>query len=239
MKPRSKGKVLIVDDNDNIRLYTATILKKDNFEVILASNRLNAIKTLQKNNDIKVILLDIMMPLMNGYDFLKILRNYEKYNKLKVCVMSAKGNKKDIVKAMTLGANDYLVKVLDKEVLLSRINKLFNISPEQKFCTLKTNLNANLLNSKFNTKFTITEFSEQHLTIETTIEPIIGAQVVFNVPMLNKIFQEDTEFVCTIEYVEKKNDLYYAYASFTGLSETSSMKLRKMAINKEELYELY
>ena len=72
---KSKGKILIVDDSADIRLLLILKLKKAGYEVLAASNGMEALEMVGENKDIKLIILDVMMPVMNGIQTMKLLLN--------------------------------------------------------------------------------------------------------------------------------------------------------------------
>ena len=76
-----KGKILVVDDSADIRLLLILKLKKAGYEVLAASNGMEALEAIGDNKDIKLIVLDVMMPVMNGIQTMKLLLNRIEKNK--------------------------------------------------------------------------------------------------------------------------------------------------------------
>lgn len=105
-----KGKILIAEDETFIaELYHQKFLQ-ENLEVVMAEDGEIAWEKIQ-NEDISIVLLDISMPKMTGLEVLKKIRNDEEKKELPVIVLSNNDGRNDMVTAMDLGANDYLVKV--------------------------------------------------------------------------------------------------------------------------------
>jgi two-component system, NtrC family, response regulator AtoC len=116
-----KFKVLIVDDDDSIRGYISRLLNMSGFEVITASSGKDGLNLLRVNPDVAVVLLDILMPDMDGLETLNEIKKASK--ELPVIMLSALGQTGIIVKAMKAGASDYLVKPFEEEELELAISK--------------------------------------------------------------------------------------------------------------------
>ena len=119
------GKVLVIDDNpkfleDSLPLY--------GFEVEVATDGLKAMKTLSKKNDFDIVLLDVMMPNMNGWDVLKEIRENENTKMLPIIMTTAISEEQKIVKGLKMGADDYIVKPFVLSTLLARIEAVIRRS---------------------------------------------------------------------------------------------------------------
>jgi len=114
-------KILIVDDDFINRKLLQTLLKKypDATEVLEAENGADALNKLARENNIDLILLDIMMPIVNGVEFLKIFRSDIKNSHIPVIVLSTDDTKKTVV--FDCGANDFLRKPIKEEILFGKI----------------------------------------------------------------------------------------------------------------------
>jgi PAS domain S-box-containing protein len=115
-----KGKkVLLVDDDIRNVFALAQILEEREIEVMEAENGEVAVETLKKNRDIDLVLMDIMMPVMDGYEAMKIIRNTPGIDDIPIITLSAKAMKEDYQRAINNGANDYISKPVDVSKLLS------------------------------------------------------------------------------------------------------------------------
>ncbi len=114
------GKILVVDDTENNRALLARHLEKQKHEVLLAENGQAAFELLEKHS-VDLILLDIMMPVMNGFEVLSQLNADTEWKHIPVIVISAADEKDNVIKAIELGAEDYLSKPFDKVLLRARI----------------------------------------------------------------------------------------------------------------------
>ncbi|MHC1686002.1 MAG: response regulator transcription factor [Clostridiaceae bacterium] len=115
-----KKNILIVDDEERIRNLLNAYLKKENFEVFNASNGVEALNIIKKN-DIHLIVLDVMMPVMDGWDTLSRLR--ESY-KTPVIMLTARGEEEDKLQGFEFGVDDYETKPFSPKVLVAKIKAM-------------------------------------------------------------------------------------------------------------------
>jgi CheY-like chemotaxis protein/two-component sensor histidine kinase len=112
-------KILLVDDDMRNLFALSKILKERGMEIIKAENGKNALEMLELHPEIDLVLMDIMMPEMDGYGAMKQIRAQEKFVNLPVIALTAKAMKDDKQKCIDAGANDYITKPIDVERLLS------------------------------------------------------------------------------------------------------------------------
>ncbi|OGY84433.1 MAG: hypothetical protein A3F54_00650 [Candidatus Kerfeldbacteria bacterium RIFCSPHIGHO2_12_FULL_48_17] len=103
-------KILIAEDDNFLRGMYQSKLEMEGFLVDSAENGKQALKAVEKNPP-DLILLDILMPVMNGFEFLRQLQASKKYRKIPVILLTNLSGKEDVDKGIQLGAKDYLVKV--------------------------------------------------------------------------------------------------------------------------------
>jgi CheY-like chemotaxis protein len=112
-------KILIVDDDARNVFALATVLEEHDMEIVCSKNGKEALSKLQKNDDIAMILMDIMMPEMDGYEAMREIRKQTRFRQLPIIALTAKAMKGDKAKCIEAGANDYLAKPVDTEQLIS------------------------------------------------------------------------------------------------------------------------
>ncbi len=113
--------ILVVDDDKNTRLFLKAVLEGANYTVSSASNGEEALEALDREH-IDLVVLDIMMPKMDGYEFTKILRASN--DNLPILMVSAKQLPADKHRAFSVGTDDYMTKPIDDEEMLYRIKAL-------------------------------------------------------------------------------------------------------------------
>lgn len=112
-------KVLIVDDDMRTTFAMSRLLTEHGIKTLKAEDGEKGLKLLEENPDTDLVLMDVMMPVLDGYETMKRIRAQEKFRKLPIIVLTAKAMPEDREKCLAAGANDYLPKPVDQERLLS------------------------------------------------------------------------------------------------------------------------
>lgn len=121
----SRGKILVVDDEYlNLRIVESHL--SDTYELTTALSGAEALEKLSSNKP-DLIILDLMMPVMTGYQVCQIIRKRYDPDELPIVILTAKNRVEDLVKGLSLGANDYITKPFSKEELRIRIDKQFEL----------------------------------------------------------------------------------------------------------------
>lgn len=132
--------IMVVEDNANARKLMEVVLQENGYNPILTKDSLEALETLDKQH-VDLILLDIMMPRMDGYELTKILRE-SAYN-IPILMITAKETQTDKKHGFIMGADDYMVKPVDEEEMILRIAALLRrsqIASEQRLVVGNTEL---------------------------------------------------------------------------------------------------
>ncbi len=111
--------VLLVDDDLRNTFALSTVLEEKGLNVIIAENGLRALEALGEHDNIEVVLMDIMMPVMDGYEAMKEIRGQVKYHGLPIIALTAKAMAEDKAKCLEAGATDYLNKPVKMEELFA------------------------------------------------------------------------------------------------------------------------
>lgn len=121
-------KVLIVDDEPSILLSLEFLMKKEGYRVFIARDGAEAFDIIRQEVP-DLLLLDVMMPLVDGYDVCRFVKQSPDYQHCKVIFLSAKSKDKDIQKGLDLGADLYIPKPFSTRELIAKVNEL-NIKPK-------------------------------------------------------------------------------------------------------------
>ena len=119
--------ILIVDDEPDICNLTEKFLKLGGFDTITSNNGKEALKIVEERyNEITLILLDVMMPGISGWDVLRDLKNDEKFKDILVVLFTVKSFNEDIHKGKQLGADGYITKPFSGKELLAYVQNILN-----------------------------------------------------------------------------------------------------------------
>ncbi len=116
-----KIQVLVVDDESRMRKLVKDFLIKSNYEVLEASNGEEAVDIFLENKDISLIILDVMMPKMDGWETCTEIR---KYSKVPIIMLTAKGDERDELKGFELGVDEYISKPFSPKILVARVEAI-------------------------------------------------------------------------------------------------------------------
>ena len=131
-----KNKILIIEDNADTRRFLEAMLGKE-FEIMTAENAVIGIDY-ARNKSPDLILLDIMLPILSGYDACSLLKKDEKTKRIPIIFLTAKNSVSDITQGLTSGADDYIPKPFDYKELLARIHARLRKGSEKDAQPLQT-----------------------------------------------------------------------------------------------------
>lgn len=116
-----KLKILVVDDEQRMRKLVKDFLIKQDFEVLEAENGEEAVEIFYDNKDIALIILDVMMPKMDGWETCREIRHY---SQVPIIMLTAKGDEKDELLGFELGVDEYISKPFSPKILVARVEAI-------------------------------------------------------------------------------------------------------------------
>lgn len=205
--------VLVVDDKINIQILLTEVLTQHGYNVVCASNGKEGLYKLAINKP-AIILLDIMMPQMDGYEFIRKLR---KTSELPVIMISAKQQEADIVKGFELGADDYICKPFKMNELLLRLKAVLkrttvNYSPHNLVKVSQLSLNT----------------ENKELTINGKILDLTAAELTLLTLLMKNADHTVTKASLCSQLI---ND------GFSGLESTLKIHIRNIRMKLEPFWE--
>ena len=120
-----KLKVMIVDDEDRMRKLVRDFLERQNYEVIEAADGEEAIDIFFKMKDISLILLDVMMPKMDGW---QVCREIRQYSQVPIIMLTARADERDELLGFDLGVDEYISKPFSPKILVARVDAVLRRS---------------------------------------------------------------------------------------------------------------
>lgn len=121
VNPEKKYKILVVDDDPVNRMVVKAHLRKQLFDTIEAIDGDDALRIISENNDIDLIILDVMMPRMTGYEVCDALRKSYSLHELPVIFLTANHQPEEVIKAFSTGGCDFITKPISGKMLIERI----------------------------------------------------------------------------------------------------------------------
>lgn len=114
-------KILVVDDESRMRKLVKDFLVKNNYEVVEAENGSQALDIFYEQKDIALIILDVMMPKMDGWE---VCREIRQYSKVPVIMLTAKSDERDELQGFGLGVDEYITKPFSPKILVARVEAI-------------------------------------------------------------------------------------------------------------------
>ncbi len=121
------SKILIVDDTETMRLYEHMLLSGQGYELTMAENGVEALEKIAEDKP-DLVLLDIMMPLMDGIECCKKIKKDPTTKDVKVVMVTTKSEYEKVKEAFAAGCDDYVTKPIDRVELLSKLKELLKFS---------------------------------------------------------------------------------------------------------------
>lgn len=123
--------VLIVDDKNENLVALESLLERPELQVLKADNGNDALKLLLRN-DVALVLLDVQMPGMNGFEMAELMRRNKKTQSIPIIFVTANGDKRQLFRGYEVGAVDYLAKPIDREVLTSKVSVFLELDRQRR-----------------------------------------------------------------------------------------------------------
>ena len=121
--------VLIVDDEERMRMLIRDFLERDGYKILEAKDGMEALDVFYANKDINLILLDMTMPRMDGW---QVLREIREDSKVPIIMLTARGEERDELKGFDLGVDEYISKPFSPKILVARVEAILRRTSEDK-----------------------------------------------------------------------------------------------------------
>lgn len=227
MEPQQM-KLLLVDDDDDVRGFLKRLLKANRFAIVEAASGEEALYKLSEHPDVALMLLDWMMPGMSGMDVLRQLRDQD--DPVPILMLSAKGGQDDVVEALDTGALDYIYKPVDKEHLLFKINGILDRERE---LAHKRAARRKSVHLQAKSSLLVVGIDAEGLTFETSYPLLPGSALVFESRMISEKLDllREHRFSCRVQESERADHKYRSRASFLNLSPQIAQKIKQISAN--------
>ncbi|MDJ0812808.1 MAG: response regulator transcription factor [Woeseiaceae bacterium] len=124
LEPLVTHRILVVEDNEHVSYMLDFLLRRAGYDVIAAPNGRDAQAAIRNLPPVDVVLLDLMLPYVSGYQLIEEIRSDHDWQYVPIVVLSGKVLEEDVVQALDLGANDYVTKPFRPEELLARLRRI-------------------------------------------------------------------------------------------------------------------
>jgi two-component system chemotaxis response regulator CheY len=122
-------RALVIDDSRTVRIIIGQILREIGMQVLEARDGVEALEQIKRNPDVDLMLVDWNMPQMNGLDFIRAVRANRAYDAVRILMVTSESQGEQVIQALEAGANEYLMKPFNKDVLVAKLSML-DVVPE-------------------------------------------------------------------------------------------------------------
>ena len=191
-------KVLVIDDTKLVRKIITAILKMHKIEVLEAENGLEGLKVLEAEfENIRAVTVDIEMPVMDGFEFVKKVRENRKYQNLPIIFVTSLSEKENIERGLEFGVYDYIVKPVEKTMVYLKIKNAINFY-ENNIELEKVNMAKNIIlyhHEKWNGNGYCNGLKGEEIPIEARI---VAISDVFDALSTKRVYKEKFEIEKTL-----------------------------------------
>ena len=235
-------KILVAEDNKGLQLLYSKLLKNNGHDVYLASNGAEAFTLLVTEDDIDIALIDIMMPKLNGIEFVKRAKTMIQEKNVKICMLSALSDISKVEECLRAGADDYIVKVGDGELLVNKVNFLLGYVPKyeyskieckhpQKFKIIgRDKLENNFRSGALELEVTLIQIHEDYFVFNTEVEVKNGDRIIVDRGEIKKMMEIEQDISARVFRVYRESKVYTVCANYIGLTEDQMKTLRSKTV---------
>lgn len=115
---------LVIDDSRAVRLLVGNILRTQGYDVVTAGHGQEGLERLEENPEIRLVLVDWNMPVMDGLEFIQAVRKVRAWDEVQLVMVTTETESEQVQRAITAGANEYVMKPFTAEVLVAKLSLL-------------------------------------------------------------------------------------------------------------------
>jgi DNA-binding response OmpR family regulator len=221
--------ILVVDDSSLVRVKVKRALEEEGFQVTEAASGEEALKNIGNYPIFDLIIMDIILPGRNGLDTIERIKENPRYNLVPVMILSVSHEKENVLRAIEMGAVDFLVKPFDKEELLARVQKITGETPWQK---AKKILKLEI-NRSFRTKVPFSVIMAEQKT------PLPEGFKGSSMKNLKEVLEESLRSIDTVIVLSKTSFLLVLPATLAQGIPTVIQKVSRALTTKEKTISWY
>ncbi|MBN2710892.1 MAG: response regulator [Planctomycetes bacterium] len=221
------AKVLVVDDDESIRNLVATILTREDCEVITSSDGAEALTIMAEHEDIELVVLDWMMPVMDGLQVLNELGKQD--SPPPVLMLTALSSRKDVERALKAGAVDYVQKPLNKDSLVFKVNAILERTHENAKAKAARRKPVSF---KAKTGFTIVNIDAKGIALESSF-PVRQDSVLFlesDTMAIKLDLSLSHRFALKVLSCNGKGNRHRLDTSYVGLTPQITQRIQKLCL---------
>ncbi len=225
--------IVVAEDDALTRTLITRILTSQGFIVKEAALAGDAYKAVDEH--VKLILVDIGLPDFDGQNLVQRLRRRYPKERLKICFATSVTDKETIKRSLEIGGDDYMVKPIDKDVLLQKVTKLLGQQTQQ-FAWVGADCSASILESPVQPDLKVVRVSETGLMLKSSARIVVSSAIRIDCPTLSQAIGSPlNNTVQKVTVCDKQGGNYFISTEFVGLTEGMAQPLRGISIRGQFL----
>ncbi len=229
------ARILVIDDDPEILSFSQAVLTAANHDVFTAENAMDGMDLLNSTY-FDVVLSDANMPNYSGFDLIQTLRSNKRHEKVAIAMLTALREKKDIEKAIKVGVDDYIVKPLEAEVLINKVEDLLKKKPPETFLEINLGQSDNESKGKILLPLQIIKIAEHGLTVKSPTLVKAGRNLEFESELFKSFGAHMPQFKvlsCTLnEKMEHELRLAFVNATEGFLQKLRAWMYSQRSLNR-------
>ncbi len=231
------GKILVVEDTKALNLLFTKMIEKNGIAVESCFDGIEALSKIIADDEIKIILLDIMMPNLDGLAFLEKAKDILIEKEIKVCMLSALSETSKIEECLNAGALDYIIKVSDEELIINKIKFLLGEGPKFLFSKVKCDFKEKMLCNNRVEEVKITEIYEDHIIFSTKANLELDQTIIFGLGRVMSLVSTQSHLKLRVFSINEDSKEVVIKAVFIGLTESQIKSLRSQTVKGVDITE--
>jgi DNA-binding response OmpR family regulator len=226
-------RLLIVDDEQTVLKFVKTILTRANYDAVTCSSATEALQLLSEE-PFDCIITDVVMPVTNGYELVKAIRNSQYFGDIPILMLTRKRDRQDVKQAVDVGVTDYVLKPIDEQLLLDKVELCLTKGGGKRYtydCTV------NSVHAKAELKYacSIAAISESHITAFTALPVPDEATIEIQGQLFDEIgIQAPLIKLIACKPSDRADFAYQSKFTFMGVPEVDLKKIRAW-LHREEI----
>lgn len=220
------ARILVVDDDKDILTMAERVLAHSGHSTVIATDAIQAMDILNQVN-FDLLISDANMPHYSGFDLIKTVRNSKRFDDMGVAMLTSLRERRDVERAVSLGADDYIVKPIDPILFISKVDALFEKKPPGQHPEVLFDENSALAAGYVRTPVIVKSVSELGMEVEVNHPLKVGAMINLDETFLERELRIDPPTCRVLTQREAGPMKWQAQIVFVGATEYQLQQIRK------------
>jgi CheY-like chemotaxis protein len=224
------ARILVVDDDKDILTMAERVLAHSGHSTVIATDAIQAMDILNQVN-FDLLISDANMPHYSGFDLIKTVRNSKRFDDMGVAMLTSLRERRDVERAVALGADDYIVKPIDPILFVSKVDALFEKKPPGQHPEVQFDESSALAAGFVRTPVVVKAISELGMEVEVNHPLKVGALINLDDTFLERELRIDPPGCRVLTQTETGPLKWQAQIVFVGATEYQLQQIRKWILH--------